>query len=246
MSHKRPANANGGPYNLQPLHPNASLSRAADIVARVRISEVYRSLGGGELNHGRGSAFWRGGDGQNVSLDDSRGVWHDFVTDDGGGILDLVQRIRRESRADALRWCAEFASVPLDDRALSPGDRARWAVEKHAMERDLPEARYWRRTAVALSEATLDLEKVRLFDPTERPGDLAAIRDITGMLERLKALGDTALVQYYHEWRADCPEVTAAMVRYARDLDRAELAALGRYLGVPERTAAAAIREVIQ
>ena len=53
----------------------------AEVLNRLKISDVYQALGGPKLRHNRGPAFWRGGDGFNVSLEDPRGVWHDFTTD---------------------------------------------------------------------------------------------------------------------------------------------------------------------
>src|SRR5262245_1238259 len=114
-----------------------------EVLSRVRLSEVYTALTGIPPRRTgrdiwRAAAKYRGGDSpDSVAGDDSRGVWHDFVTDDGGGILDLIQRIRGGSRADALRRCADLAGVPLRDRPLSREDRARWAVERHALEADL-------------------------------------------------------------------------------------------------------------
>src|SRR5262245_49645268 len=92
---------------------------AADILSRVCISDVWRGLGGGELRHGRGRAFWRGGDGYNVALDDTRGVWWDYRDGDGGGVLDLIQHVRCGARADALKFVAELAGLTLDSRPLS-------------------------------------------------------------------------------------------------------------------------------
>ena len=45
---------------------------AAEIASGVRISDVWRALGGGELR-GRGQAFWRGGDGLSVAQSDTKG-----------------------------------------------------------------------------------------------------------------------------------------------------------------------------
>jgi hypothetical protein len=59
----------------------------------------------------------------NVSLDDSSGVWHDFVSGDGGGILCLVMRLRGCTKRDALMWLADFVGVPLDDRPMFAGER---------------------------------------------------------------------------------------------------------------------------
>jgi hypothetical protein len=43
-------------------------SKAAAVLDRVSISAVWAGLGGGALRHGRGTAFWRGGDGLSVAL----------------------------------------------------------------------------------------------------------------------------------------------------------------------------------
>jgi hypothetical protein len=45
---------------------------AEAIIEAVSISALWRALGGGELRHGRGRAFWRNGDGWSISLDDAR------------------------------------------------------------------------------------------------------------------------------------------------------------------------------
>jgi len=102
----------------------------ADLLSHVRISDVYRVLTGAEprqtgANRWRARAIWRGGNGWNVSLNDSRGGWKDFVTSDRGGVLDLVVRVRGGSRADGLRWLADYAGVALEDAPLSPEDRRR-------------------------------------------------------------------------------------------------------------------------
>jgi excisionase family DNA binding protein len=79
---------------------------ASEIIGSTRISVVYRESAGVEPQRsgpGRGRA---------------RAAWR-------GGILDLVISIRGGSRADALRWCADLAGVPLNDKPLSAEDRAR-------------------------------------------------------------------------------------------------------------------------
>src|SRR5262245_48572967 len=85
-------------------------SRDSEIIARARISEVYAAATGlkpkpsGKSTY-RCVAAWRAGaNGLNVSLDDDRGVYHDFVDDTGGGTLDMITRIRGGGRQDALRW----------------------------------------------------------------------------------------------------------------------------------------------
>jgi hypothetical protein len=222
---------------------------AGEIASRVRISEVYHAQTGIQPRRTgrhtwRAAAPWRGGDSRDsVSGDDSRGVWHDFVTDQGGGVLDLVVQVRGGSRADALRWVADFAGVALDDKPLLPKDHQRWVTERREFERDLPEARYWRRTAVTLAEEASDREKSRVFDPTEGPADLYAIRNITGMLARLRAMGEVALVAEYHWWRERYPDITWALVQAARRRERAEVQALCRFMGFPECAATAYSRQ---
>ena len=65
----------------------------ADIIGRVRITQVVEALGG-KVRHNRCQAFWRRGTGFNVKLDDSVGAWFDHARGEGGGVFDLVQKIR--------------------------------------------------------------------------------------------------------------------------------------------------------
>ena len=113
---------------------------ASDIVSRVKISEVYTALGGKRLRFGRGPAFWRRGDGQSVSFNDSKGAWYDFVTGGGGGVLDLVSTVQRCSRADALKWLADYTGVPLHDRPVDPA----YAKRRAAAEAEARDVLTWR------------------------------------------------------------------------------------------------------
>jgi hypothetical protein len=141
------------------------MSHATDIVSSVKISQVWQALGGPALRRGRGVAFWRQADGLSVSLNDAKGTWYDFPAGESGGVLALVSRIRRGDRQESLRWLADFAGVAMDDSPLSTEDRASWATERRAIERDLPAARLWRRVALALGGKLLDSLKA----PTGRP-----------------------------------------------------------------------------
>jgi hypothetical protein len=204
---------------------------AADIVSHLRISDVCRALGI-EPQRGRISAPWRETRDRNVSLNDSAGLYCDHVDGDrGGGILDFVSRVRSCSRRDALRWCADLAGVPIDDTPLSAADRAHWAQEKRAIERDLPAARYWRRAAVALTEELLCVLKSQIFDPLEKdPPTIVELKDLTAMLASLQRFGDSALVAEYRAWRDREPGLTAGMVYVMRLRERAEVRAVLRYL----------------
>ena len=212
----------------------------AEVLNRVKISDVYQALGGPKLRKMRGPAFWRGGDGFNVSLEDPRGVWHDFTTDEGGGVLDLVVQVRGCSRVDALRWLAGPVGVPLDDAPLSAEERERWAAERRALERDLPAARYWRRAAVNMGEDLLDSLKTALVDPMLPQPEIGEIGYVENMLRSLQRIDSAALVAEYRWWLEHHPGLTAAMVASAKRLERAQRHALLAYLhGAAEKRAAA-------
>jgi hypothetical protein len=211
---------------------------ATDIVSSVRISEVWRALGGGQLRHGRGQAWWRDGDGFSIALRDDRNVWHDKRDNGGGGVLDLIALVRGGSRQDALRWLAEFAGLPLDDRPMSLAERNEWAQRKRLVERDLPRARYWRRAAVALGEEVLDRLKDGLFDPVaaNRP-DIGELQEWTARLELWQRIDGAALVAEYRDWVEQDPRTTAGLVITARLLETAERRAIGKYLRLTEEDA---------
>jgi hypothetical protein len=86
---------------------------------------------------------WRDGDGLNVSLDDNRRVWHDFVTDEGGGVLDLIVQIRGGSRQEALRWLADFAGMIID-HPLTRVERERYRRQSAVAEREANDLVRWR------------------------------------------------------------------------------------------------------
>jgi hypothetical protein len=211
-----------------------------DVLARVKISDVYAALGGPKLRKMRGPAFWRGGDGFNVSLDDGRGVWHDFTTDEGGGVLDLVVRVRGGNRADALRFVADLTGLPMDDTPLTPEDRERWAAERRELERELPTARYWRRAAVSMAEELLVSLKSALFDPTLPLPEVDEIGHVENMMRSLQQQDGAALVAEFGWWLQHHPGLTLAMVASVKRLERAQRRALLAYLNETdsERTAA--------
>jgi hypothetical protein len=232
---------------VKPIDPQRN---AVDgIVSSTRISDVYIALSGVRprktgADTYRAPAAWRNGDGLNVALDDSRGVWHDFVTDDGGGVLDLVAQFRGGSRQDALKWLAEFAGMPLSDTPLSPADRARYAEERRQLEADIPDAQLFRRGAARLCDEALAVAKARYFAPTETAPDFAecvAMRDLTAQLARLQAMTDSAAVTEYRWWREHYPGMTWGVVRAQKALDAAQFRALKAYLRLSnprERSAA--------
>src|SRR5438046_2905840 len=87
--------------------------RANEILASIKISQVYRALAGKEPRRTgrdtwRAAAAWRDGSGFNVALNDAKGTWYDHRDRIGGGLVDLVQSVRGGSRQDALKWCADL------------------------------------------------------------------------------------------------------------------------------------------
>jgi hypothetical protein len=88
---------------------------AGDIIDRVDISDVAETLGVKlDRTRRRGVAVWRKGKGFSVSFNDAKGVWNDFVTNQGGGVIDFVVKVLGCDRKAALEWLAEYAGVPLD------------------------------------------------------------------------------------------------------------------------------------
>jgi hypothetical protein len=195
------------------------------------ISAIWKALGGDAPRRGRARAFYREGDNRvAVSLNDEKGCWHDFVTGEGGGVLDLVVRVRGGSRQDALRWAADFVGCPLDDRPLSAFERALWAKRQQQIALELPKARLWRRAAVALAEQVLAGLKAALADPTlTRPG-VGEIAHWTTQLAGWRRLDGTALVAEFLWWAEHEPHLTRGML-YASELrETAERRALCFYL----------------
>ena len=116
-----------------------------DIIDQASITDVWVALGGGPLRHGRGKAFWRNGDSDNVVLDDDRGVWYDHAHGKGGGILDLIQAVHGCDRRDALRWLADHLGIRLADRPLTSAERRKYTqrrAQAQVAARDLTD---WRR-----------------------------------------------------------------------------------------------------
>jgi hypothetical protein len=164
-------------------------------------------------------------------------VYHDFVDDSGGGVLDLVVRIRGGSRQEALKLVADFAGLPLQDQPLSPEDRRRWARERREIEQHLTNAQYWRRGAVNLFEEALDRLKAALFDPTLPWPEVNETYNTERLLSRLQGLEGHELVVEYCEWAREQPHITAHLVGWAKKQERVERAALLEFLGVSEPAA---------
>lgn len=67
------------------------------------VADLIRDLGGPEVVHGRCRAWYRDGDGRNISVDEER--WFDHVTSRGGGPLQLAEAVL--GGAEGRRWYQE-------------------------------------------------------------------------------------------------------------------------------------------
>ncbi len=203
---RRPRGRSGGlkELNLTKPSPHTTASRASavssQIFTRLSIGEVWAALGGGPLRHGRGRAFWRDGDGYNISLKDAKGTWYDFTAGTGGGVLDLIQLVRDCSRQDALRWLSDFAGIPLLDRPLSREEKFAYADARAGDERDRREARWFGRAVEALLEHVLDELDAEDWERAGLTGLLGAVRH------------DASRLREYRAWRGRQPQLTAGMV----------------------------------
>lgn len=124
---------------------------AQEIIGRADIVDVWAALGGGDLRHGRGVAFWRGGDNLSVSIDAKKNCWYDFVAAEGGGILRLIEAVQGCDRLAALRWLADHHNVQLDGRRpLTRQEKRAYAIRRAGAEREAAELTAWREELLRL------------------------------------------------------------------------------------------------
>ena len=185
---------------------------ARQICGAVAITAVWRALGGGELRRGRGRAFWRDGDGLNISLSDTKGTWYDHRDGIGGGVLDLVLHVRGGNRQGALRWLADSFGLPLEDRPLTPAERRQYSRDAKLTE----DAQHFAVAARLMAEWAL--EELPPMDPERRVHT-----------ELLKALRTTPVTEYC-AWLGLQPAWAAALVKAGRERSSRLQVALARYL----------------
>lgn len=95
------------------------------------IRDVWRALGGGPLRGNRGRAFWRDGDGPNVSLNPNKGVWYDQARGEGGGIVKLVQAALGCDKKTGRAWLHDNFGVTIGEEH-TPEERREWARRMEA------------------------------------------------------------------------------------------------------------------
>ena len=135
------------------------MATATETLDRTRICDVWVTLGGSKLHHGRGRAFWRGGDGYSVAVNQAKGLWYDFARAEGGGVLALVETVRGCDRRDALRWLADHLGIRLDDRPLTGAERRKYTQRRAQAQAAAHELTDWRRCVLR----ELRDERTRLF-----------------------------------------------------------------------------------
>lgn len=228
------------------MNTYSGTSQVSDVLAAVKISRVYAALTAKHprpcgTNRFRAQATWRRGENLSVSINDSKSTWFDHAAGEGGGVLDLVSRVRGGGRRDSLRWLSEFAGVPLNDRPMSNEDGEAWVQRRREVERALPVARLWQRTAVSLGQELLYALKASLWEPAptmqSRPSEIARL---TRQIAIWRELDSDALVDEYQRWKNRDPKMTGAMVQAAKMRQTAECRALRRFLSMTaaEKTAA--------
>jgi len=183
---------------------------AAEIVQSVRISQVWRALGGAEPVRGRACAFWRGGDNpQAVALDDEKGCWYDHRDGVGGGVLDLIQHVRGGTRGDALNWLADLIGVQLDERPPKP-------LQILAALQVREEAQHFATAVRIMAEAALESLQVETEQRMIYTSLLAHVR--------------TTPIAEYLDWRELEPKITAGLLEAGRQRDRRLQISLAKFL----------------
>ena len=117
-----------------------------DLLDHTSIAKVWTALGGGELRHERGKAFWRDGAGWNIAVSEAKGVWFDHVESTGGRVLALIETVLGCDRRAAVRWLAGHLGVTLDnDRPLTREEKRRYAQCRSHAQSAAQELIGWRR-----------------------------------------------------------------------------------------------------
>jgi hypothetical protein len=238
MTSQEPAGIRASGYPVPQRDLNNSiitLSGVQALLSLVPISNVYKEATGVEpkkcgQGRWRTPATWRGGDGWNVVMDDGKGVWHDFVTGEGGGILDLTQRVNGCSRREAVFWLAALGGMHVAEGRQPRHRRSEHARQHAEMQRDLAAARYWRQSALQLCEAVMDELKKRLSDFSISDTDFDELRAISSLARLLQWCEDAVLVAEYRTWRTSHLTLTAALVLAGQRHEERYRAALERFL----------------
>ncbi len=157
---------------------------ASAVIDAWGIDKIWQALGGGQLRRGRGRAFWRNGQGFNVAIDVERGSWWDFARCEGGGKLDLIQRVRGGSREESLKWLSGVTGVSRSTREpLSLEQRRTHARKRAVAAKAARNAGWWHQSLVE----TLERRK-RLCNGIDGPWDDVELETVSSELYRLQQM----------------------------------------------------------
>jgi DNA primase len=124
----------------------------SEILGRITISSIAEQLGIRlDRTRRRGVAIWREGIHFSVSFNDDKNLWHDFAANEGGGVIDLIVKVRGDSRKEALQWLADITGVPLGDE--SDEERKTRARRFSAAKPEAKRFLRWRSESLKLLEA---------------------------------------------------------------------------------------------
>jgi len=114
-----------------------------EIITRVQITRIAEVLGVKlDRTRRRAIATWREGKNFNISLNDEKNVYHDFVTGEGGGLISFVQLVRGCDKKEALQWLAGFAGVPLQE--MNQAERREYNRRRAVAEHEAHQLTAWR------------------------------------------------------------------------------------------------------
>lgn len=181
-------------------------SSAGGALPSVRIVEIWKRLGGGDLRNGRGRAFWRRGDGFKVALDLERGRWFDHAAGAGGGVLALVRTALASDRRAALAWLTAEGFV--EARNQSPEQRRAYKRRCDAASVIARDIEHWR---AALAEE-LNAHKVAALET----GDFEALAPVAWLCSVLECGTPEAVAGEFFRYRRVNSEEAAVLVEAGR------------------------------
>jgi hypothetical protein len=156
--------------------------------------------------------LWRKTKDRNVSLDDSKGCYFDFVTGSGGGILDLVVQAHGCSRSDAYKWLAlEFN---LESKDITPVERKAHGQARQIGRILARDALWWWMAKCS----DLEDQKREIVQVGAEPFELARVAN---KLYRLQSLNAVGIVSEFAKHESNDPVACADLVRAGRGWEEA-------------------------
>jgi hypothetical protein len=186
---------------------------ASEITSKVECTWLYHELGGPEPRYKRYLPFWRQGEHYNVSINNEKGCWFDFSRREGGGKLDLIQKVLDCDKRTALRWLANQLHIDISE-PLTPGERHA-LMERRRRDEQLQRLRralirqltikrnsYWDVDRLASNwarDAALNDWRWEVFWLHARDGEIGD--RVQAEIERIEAMTLDELAQFFAESR---------------------------------------------